>query len=172
MLVVLAAIIKLTSAGPVFYSQRRVGLNSSTFTVYKLRSMCNDAERQTGPVWASPNGDARVTKIGRLMRRTRLDEIPQFWNILVGNMSLVGPRPERPEFVESLVEQIPFYRQRHVIKPGLTGWAQVRYTYGASVEEAMEKLQYDLFYIKHMSLRLDLFIIFETVKTVLLRRGH
>ena len=106
------------------------------------------------------------------MRRTRLDEIPQFWNILVGNMSLVGPRPERPEFVQSLVEQIPFYRQRHVIKPGLTGWAQVRYTYSATVEEAMEKLQYDLFYIKHLSPWLDLFIIFETIKTVLLRRGH
>ncbi len=105
------------------------------------------------------------------MRRTRLDEIPQFWNILIGNMSMVGPRPERPEFVRSLAEQIPFYGQRHVIKPGLTGWAQVRYTYGASVEQAMQKLQFDLFYIKHMSVSLDLFIIFETVKTVLLRRG-
>ncbi len=170
-LLVLAAIIKITSPGPVFYSQRRVGKDSRIFTVYKLRSMCNDAERQTGAVWASGKNDARVTKIGRIMRRTRLDEIPQFWNILIGNMSFVGPRPERPEFVESLVEQIPFYRQRHVIKPGLTGWAQVRYTYGASVEEAMEKLQYDLFYVKHMSVTLDLFIIFETIKTVLLRRG-
>ena len=171
LLLVLAAIIKLTSPGPVFYSQKRVGCDAKIFTVFKLRSMCTDAERN-GPQWASHGNDVRVTRIGRLMRRTRLDEIPQFWNILIGNMSLVGPRPERPEFVRSLAEQIPFYGQRHVIKPGLTGWAQVRYTYGASVEEAMEKLQYDLFYIKHLSLSLDLFIVFETVKTVLLRRGH
>jgi lipopolysaccharide/colanic/teichoic acid biosynthesis glycosyltransferase len=133
--------------------------------------MCADAERNTGPVWAAGGGDARVTRIGRFMRRTRLDEIPQFWNILIGNMSMVGPRPERPEFVRSLAEQIPFYGQRHVIKPGLTGWAQVRYTYGATVEDAVQKLQFDLFYIKHLSVSLDLFIIFETVKTVLLRRG-
>ncbi|MEO8678637.1 MAG: sugar transferase [Vicinamibacterales bacterium] len=171
-LLLLAAIIKLTSPGPVFYSQRRVGYAGQVFTVYKLRSMCVDAERDTGPVWAPHGGDARITRIGRFMRRTRLDELPQFWNILVGNMSLVGPRPERPEFVRSLSQQIPFYGQRHVIKPGLTGWAQVRYTYGATVEEAMQKLQYDLFYIKHLSVFLDLFIIFETVKTVLLRRGH
>jgi exopolysaccharide biosynthesis polyprenyl glycosylphosphotransferase len=168
----LAAIIKITSPGPVFYSQRRVGRDSRLFTVYKLRSMCHDAERQTGPVWAARDGDTRITWIGRFMRRTRLDEIPQFWNILIGNMSFVGPRPERPEFVQSLSEQIPFYRQRHVIKPGLTGWAQVRYTYGATVEEAMEKLQYDLYYIKHLSVTFDLFIIFETIKTVLLRRGN
>ena len=170
-LLALAAIIKLTSPGPVFYSQRRVGCDSKIFTVYKLRSMCVDAERNTGPVWAAGGGDARVTRIGRIMRRTRLDEIPQFWNILIGNMSMVGPRPERPEFVQSLAEQIPFYGQRHVIKPGLTGWAQVRYTYGATVEDAIQKLQFDLFYIKHLSVSLDLFIIFETVKTVLLRRG-
>ena len=170
-LLVLAVIIKVTSPGPVFYSQRRVGCNSQIFTVYKLRSMCVDAEKGTGAVWASRAGDARVTRIGRFMRRTRLDEIPQFLNILLGNMSMVGPRPERPEFVQSLEEQIPFYRQRHVIKPGLTGWAQVRYTYGSSVEDAMEKLQYDLFYVKHLSVSLDLFIIFETIKTVLLRRG-
>jgi sugar transferase (PEP-CTERM system associated) len=171
-LLLLAAIIKLTSPGPVFYSQRRVGYAGQVFTVYKLRSMCVDAERDTGPVWAPHGGDARITRIGRFMRRTRLDELPQFWNIIIGNMSLVGPRPERPEFVRSLSQQIPFYGQRHVIKPGLTGWAQVRYTYGATVEEAMQKLQYDLFYIKHLSVFLDLFIIFETVKTVLLRRGH
>lgn len=171
LLIVLAAIIKGTSPGPVFYSQRRVGRDSHIFTVYKLRSMCDNAEGKTGPVWAGGARDARVTRIGRFMRRTRLDEIPQFWNILVGDMSMVGPRPERPEFVQSLVAQIPFYQQRHVIKPGLTGWAQVRYTYGATVEDAMEKLQYDLFYIKHMSPSLDLFIIFETVKTVLMRRG-
>ena len=134
--------------------------------------MCADAERDTGPVWAQAGGDARITPLGRFMRRTRLDELPQFWNILAGHMSLVGPRPERPEFVQSLTQQIPFYGQRHVVKPGLTGWAQVRYTYGATVEDAIEKLQYDLFYIKNMSIALDVFIIFETIKTVLLRRGQ
>ena len=113
----------------------------------------------------------RVTPLGSFMRRMRLDELPQLWNVLRGDMSLVGPRPERPEFVEPLAQQIPFYGQRHVVKPGITGWAQVRYTYGASVEDAMEKLQYDLFYIKNFSLSLDLFILFETFKTVILRRG-
>jgi sugar transferase (PEP-CTERM system associated) len=170
--VVLAAAIKLTSPGPVFYSQRRVGRDGRVFTVHKLRSMCANAERDTGPVWARADGDSRITPLGRLMRRTRLDEIPQFWTILAGHMSLIGPRPERPEFVQSLNQQIPFYGQRHVVKPGLTGWAQVRYTYGATVEDAVEKLQYDLFYIKHMSIALDVFILFETIKTVLLRRGQ
>jgi exopolysaccharide biosynthesis polyprenyl glycosylphosphotransferase len=171
-ILLLSAVIKLTSRGPAFYSQQRVGCEGQVFTVYKLRSMRADAERDTGPVWASKAGDPRITRIGQFMRRTRLDELPQFWNILIGNMSLVGPRPERPEFVKSLLEQIPFYGQRHVVKPGLTGWAQVRYTYGASVEDATEKMQYDLFYIKNLSLSLDLFIVFETIKTVLLRRGH
>jgi exopolysaccharide biosynthesis polyprenyl glycosylphosphotransferase len=171
-LLLLAAIVKLTSPGPIFYSQRRVGRDGQLFTVHKLRSMCADAERDTGPIWARGSGDARITPVGRFLRRTRLDELPQFWTILVGHMSLVGPRPERPEFVQSLRAQIPFYGQRHVVKPGLTGWAQVRYTYGATVEDAIEKLQYDLFYIKNMSIALDLFIIFETVKTVLLRRGQ
>jgi sugar transferase (PEP-CTERM system associated) len=170
-ILVLAAAVKLTSPGPAFYSQRRVGRQGRVFLVYKLRSMCVNAERDSGPVWASGAGDARVTKLGGIMRRTRLDELPQLWNILAGEMSLVGPRPERPEFVQSLTKEIPFYGQRHTIKPGLTGWAQVRYTYGASVEDAMEKLQYDLFYIKHMSVGLDLRIVFDTVKTVLLRRG-
>jgi sugar transferase (PEP-CTERM system associated) len=167
----LAVAVKLTSAGPAFYAQRRVGRDGRIFTVRKLRSMCNDAERHTGPVWAQAGSDSRVTALGRIMRRTRLDELPQFWNIFAGNMSLVGPRPERPEFVQSLAKQIPFYGLRHVVKPGLTGWAQVRYTYGATVEDAIEKLQYDLFYIKHMSVGLDLFVMFETIKTVLLRRG-
>jgi sugar transferase (PEP-CTERM system associated) len=171
-LLVLAVAVKLTSSGPAFYCQRRVGRDGQVFTVRKLRSMCADAERDTGPVWAKAGGDARVTPLGRLMRRTRLDELPQFWNIFAGSMSLVGPRPERPEFVQQLTQQIPFYGQRQVVKPGLTGWAQVRYTYGASVEDAIEKLQYDLFYIKHMSVGLDLFIMFETIKTVLLRRGQ
>jgi sugar transferase (PEP-CTERM system associated) len=169
-LLLLAVLVRLTSPGPVLYSQRRVGLQGRVFTVYKLRSMHADAEAGTGAVWAS-RGDARVTPLGRFMRRTRLDELPQLWNVLHGDMSFVGPRPERPEFVHSLEQQIPFYGQRHVVKPGLTGWAQVRYTYGASIEDAMEKLQYDLFYIKNFSISLDLFIIFETIKTVVLRRG-
>jgi lipopolysaccharide/colanic/teichoic acid biosynthesis glycosyltransferase len=152
------------------YSQQRVGLQGKLFTVYKFRSMYTDAERGTGAVWARP-GDSRVTPLGRFMRRTRLDELPQLWNILRGDMSLVGPRPERPEFVSGLLEQIPFYGQRHVVKPGLSGWAQVRYTYGASVEDSLEKLQYDLYYVKNFSLSLDFFIVFETIKTVVLRRG-
>jgi lipopolysaccharide/colanic/teichoic acid biosynthesis glycosyltransferase len=129
-----------------------------------------DAEAGTGPVWAAKNDD-RITPLGRFLRRTRLDELPQLWNVLKGDMSLVGPRPERPTFVEHLTETIPFYGQRHVVKPGLTGWAQIRYTYGASVEDAVEKLQYDLYYIKNMSLALDLVILLETMKTVVLRRG-
>jgi len=168
----LAAAVRLTSPGPAFYSQRRVGRDGRIFTVRKLRSMRADAERDTGPVWSRGGSDARITRLGRIMRRTRLDELPQFWNILAGNMTLVGPRPERPEFVQSLAQQIPFYGLRHVVKPGLTGWAQVRYTYGASVEDAIEKLQYDLFYIKNMSVGLDVFVMFETIKTVLLRRGQ
>jgi sugar transferase (PEP-CTERM system associated) len=170
LLLVLAVAIKLTSRGPVFYRQERVGLNGAVLSVCKLRSMCENAEAGTGAVWAR-KGDSRITPLGRIMRRTRLDELPQLWNVLRGDMSLVGPRPERPEFVRSLEQQIPFYGQRHVVKPGLTGWAQVRYTYGATIEDAMEKLQYDLFYIKNFSLSLDLFIIFETIKTVVLRRG-
>ncbi len=170
-LALLAVIIRLTSAGDVFYSQERVGLRGKLFTVYKLRSMRRDAEATTGAVWSQAN-DTRVTPIGSFMRRTRLDEVPQLWNVLRGDMSLVGPRPERPEFVSSLEKDIPFYGQRHIVKPGVTGWAQVRYTYGATVEDAMEKLQYDLFYIKNFSISLDLFVIFETIKTVLLRRGH
>jgi lipopolysaccharide/colanic/teichoic acid biosynthesis glycosyltransferase len=132
--------------------------------------MRTDAEASTGAVWAREN-DSRLTVIGGFLRKMRLDELPQLWNILVGEMSCVGPRPERPEFVKSLTAEIPFYGERHVVKPGLTGWAQVRYSYGASVEDSLEKLQYDLFYIKNMSLALDVFIIFETIKTVLLRRG-
>ncbi len=167
---VVALTIKLTSPGPVLYEQQRVGRHGRVFKIRKFRSMGQDAEAGTGAVWAQKN-DARVTPIGRFLRRTRLDEIPQLWNALVGDMSVVGPRPERPEFVEDLTRQIPFYGQRHVIKPGITGWAQVRYTYGASVEDALQKLQFDLYYIKNMSLALDLFIIFKTVKTVVLRKG-
>jgi sugar transferase (PEP-CTERM system associated) len=165
-----ALLIKLTSKGPVFYHQTRVGHNGRTFTAHKFRSMRADAEAATGAVWARSNDD-RVTPVGRFIRRTRLDETPQLWNVLTGEMSLVGPRPERPEFVAKLTDQIPFYGLRHSVRPGLTGWAQVRYTYGASVEDALEKLQYDLFYIKHMAVMFDLFILFSTIKTVVLRRG-
>ena len=165
-----ALAVRLTSAGPALYHQRRVGQHGRIFTVHKFRSMRQDAEKATGAVWASANDD-RVTPIGRFLRKTRLDELPQLWNVLRGDMSLVGPRPERPEFVEDLTRQIPFYRQRHVVKPGVTGWAQVCYTYGASVGDALEKLQYELYYIKNMSISLDLFILFKTVQTVVLKRG-
>jgi sugar transferase (PEP-CTERM system associated) len=170
-MMLVAAAVRYTSHGPALYHQRRVGLDGRVFTIHKFRSMRQDAEAATGAVWASKKGDPRVTRIGYLLRRTRLDELPQLWNVLTGDMSLVGPRPERPEFVSQLTAQIPFYGQRHAVRPGLTGWAQVRYTYGASVEDALEKLQYDLFYIKHVSIAFDLFIIFSTIKTVILRRG-
>ncbi len=171
-LILLSALaVKLTSRGPVFYHQERVGEHGRPFLIHKLRSMVQDAEAGTGPVWARGGDDPRVTPVGRFLRRTRLDELPQLWNVLLGEMSFVGPRPERPEFVEALTRQIPFYGQRHVVKPGLTGWAQVRYEYGATVEDALEKLQYDLFYIKNMSFGLDVYILLETVKTVLVRSG-
>jgi len=170
-LLLVALAVRLTSRGPVLYHQRRVGQNGRLFYVHKFRSMVVDAEAATGAVWAAKKGDSRITPLGGVMRRSRLDELPQLWNILCGHMSLVGPRPERPEFVSSLRQQIPFYANRHIVKPGLTGWAQVRYTYGASVEDAMAKLQYDLFYIKHMSIALDIMIMLATVKTVLLRKG-
>jgi sugar transferase (PEP-CTERM system associated) len=167
---IVAVLVKLESRGPVFVRQTRVGKNGSTFTLYKFRSMYEDAERDTGPVWSTPD-DSRVTRIGTVLRRTRLDELPQLWNVLKGEMSLVGPRPERPKFVEELTKVIPFYHLRLAVKPGVTGWAQVNYGYANSVQDAVEKLQYDLFYIKHMSCFLDLLIVFETVKTVLVRRG-
>jgi lipopolysaccharide/colanic/teichoic acid biosynthesis glycosyltransferase len=133
--------------------------------------MRRDAEAGTGAVWADPGRDPRVTPVGRFLRRSRIDELPQLWNVLRGDMALVGPRPERPEFVEGLTEQVPYYGQRHVLRPGLTGWAQIRYPYGARVEDAIEKLQYDLYYIKNRSIAFDLYIIFETLKTVLTRSG-
>jgi sugar transferase (PEP-CTERM system associated) len=165
-----AIAIKLTSRGPALYRQQRVGQHGRVFSVYKFRSMRQDAEKETGAVWAVKN-DNRVTPVGRFIRQTRLDEVPQLWNVVRGQMSFVGPRPERPEFVADLTRQIPFYGQRHTVRPGLTGWAQVKYSYGASVEDALEKLQYDLFYIKNMSIALDLFIIAKTIKTVLMRQG-
>jgi len=170
-LAMVALAVRLTSSGPVFYNQRRVGVHGRIFTVHKFRTMRADAEATTGPVWASKTGDPRVTPIGRFLRRSRLDELPQLWNVLKGEMSVVGPRPERPEFVTELTRDIPYYGQRHVVRPGLTGWAQVRYTYGASTEDALQKLQYDLYYIKNLSIALDLYIIFETIRTVLLRKG-
>jgi len=166
-----AVAVRLTSPGPALYVQQRVGMNGRVFPIYKFRSMRADAEATTGAVWAAPGDDPRVTKVGRLLRRSRIDELPQLWNVIRGDMSLVGPRPERPEFVENLTRQIPFYSQRHVVRPGLTGWAQVRYAYGASVEDAMEKLQYDLYYIKNRSIALNLYIIVETAKTVITRSG-
>ncbi len=165
LLPILAIIIKLESKGPLIYKQKRVGLNGKVFTVFKLRSMAQDAESDGQAVWAQKK-DARVTKIGKFIRKARLDEIPQFWNILMGNMSFVGPRPERPEFVEQLKEEILFYNERHLVKPGLTGWAQINYPYGASVEDAREKLSYDLFYIKNQSLAMDISIILKTINTI------
>jgi sugar transferase (PEP-CTERM system associated) len=161
---------RLSSPGPILYRQTRVGLHGRPFSVVKFRSMYQDAEARTGAVWAVAN-DPRVTPVGRFMRRTRLDELPQLWNVIRGEMSFVGPRPERPEFVARLSEQIPFYGQRHAVRPGLTGWAQVRHEYTSTIEESMQKLQFDLYYIKHLSLALDVFIILETIKTVLVRRG-
>ena len=169
-MLLVALAVRCTSRGPVFYHQRRVGMHGAVFTVHKFRTMRVDAEQHTGPMWSTAN-DARVTPVGGLLRRTRLDELPQLWNVFIGEMSFVGPRPERPEFVSELTAKIPFYGQRHVLKPGLTGWAQVRYTYGASVEDAIEKLQYDLYYIKNLSIALDVVIMLETIKTVILRKG-
>jgi len=167
--IITAILIKLDSRGPVLYKQERVGRNGRTFMVMKFRSMRVDAEKN-GPVWASTMDD-RVTRLGRIMRKTRLDEIPQFWNILKGDMNFVGPRPERPHFVSQLAQEIPYYEQRHLIEPGLTGWAQIKYPYGSSIEDARQKLQYDLYYIKNQSLALDATILFETVKTILFGRG-
>ena len=157
----IGALIRLDSRGPVFYKQTRTGLHGRTFKIVKFRTMRTDAERD-GARWAQKN-DARVTRVGRLLRQTRLDELPQLWNILKGEMSLVGPRPERPEFVEKLGELIPHYRQRHLIKPGLTGWAQIRYGYGATVEDAHRKLCYDLYYLKYRSIDLDAAIVIRTI---------
>jgi len=159
----------LESPGPVLYRQERAGLHGVPFQVLKFRSMRQDAEKD-GAVWAAVN-DSRVTRCGAFIRKTRIDELPQLWNVLKGEMSLVGPRPERPVFVEELIKRIPFYGMRHEVKPGLTGWAQINYPYGSSVEDALRKLEYDLFYVKNMSLAFDILIIFRTVKTVLFRRG-
>jgi sugar transferase (PEP-CTERM system associated) len=162
--------IKLDSPGPVFHKQERVGKDGEIFTIWKFRSMFRDAESATGPVWAEKN-DPRVTRVGKWLRRTRLDEVPQLFSVFKGDMSLVGPRPERPEFVRSLAATIPYYPLRHSVKPGVTGWAQINNGYANSVENTIEKLQYDLFYIKNMSPQLDTFITLETIKTCLTLRG-
>ncbi len=165
-----AILIKLESKGAIFYRQERVGKNGRIIKVIKFRSMRTDAEKDGVPIWATASDD-RVTRVGRVIRKIRVDEIPQFWNIIKGEMSFVGPRPERPHFVAQLAEEIPFYEHRHLVAPGLTGWAQIKYPYGASVADARQKLQYDLYYIKNQSLALDLVIVFETVKTVLFSKG-
>lgn len=162
--------IKLDSKGPVLYRQKRVGRAGSTFFCYKFRTMRQDAEADTGPTWAGDD-DPRITRIGKFLRTSRIDEIPQLWCVFKGSMAFVGPRPERPEFVEWLTKEIPYYGVRHAVRPGITGWAQVRYKYGNTIEDAKEKLQYDLFYIKNASLGLDILIMFQTIKIVLLGRG-
>jgi sugar transferase (PEP-CTERM system associated) len=169
LMVLTALAIRLDSRGPVLYRQERVGEAGRTFTLWKFRSMRVDAEGDT-PVWARGDDD-RVTRVGRFIRLTRLDELPQLWNVLRGEMSFVGPRPERPYFVEQLTAVIPYYAERHAVKPGVTGWAQVKYRYGSSIEDAMEKLRYDLYYIKHLSILFDFTIVIDTVKVILSGKG-
>jgi sugar transferase (PEP-CTERM system associated) len=168
--IAVAIAIKIDSPGPVLYSQIRVGQHNKRIRIYKFRSMCADAEKNGDAVWAVKD-DPRITRVGNFIRKTRIDELPQLFNILTGELEIVGPRPERPEFVEKLQAQIPYYALRHTVKPGLTGWAQVMFHYSGTIDESKEKLQYDLFYIKNMSVRLDLLIIFHTMKIVLLGRG-
>jgi sugar transferase (PEP-CTERM system associated) len=170
LIAVIALLIKIDSKGPVIFSQDRVGQNGKIYRMHKFRSMVEDAEKMSGPVWALA-GDKRITRVGKIIRKLRMDELPQLWNILKGEMSFVGPRPEREHFVKELAELIPYYRERHTVKPGLSGWAQVSYPYGASVDDAVEKLNYDLFYIKNMSFFMDLMIVLRTIKIVLFRKG-
>jgi sugar transferase (PEP-CTERM system associated) len=167
---IIVLLIKWNSPGPALYRQKRVGMRDEIFNCYKFRTMRADAEADSGPTWACEN-DSRVTGVGRFLRSTRLDEVPQVWNVLKGDMAFVGPRPERPEFIEELRQEIPYYHLRHIIKPGITGWAQICYKYGNSVKDAKEKLKYDLFYVKNMSLSLDFWIVFQTIRTVLLEKG-
>jgi exopolysaccharide biosynthesis polyprenyl glycosylphosphotransferase len=169
-MIAVAILLKLTSPGPVLFRQTRVGYDGTTFTVFKFRSMYADAEARTGAIWATKD-DPRITPLGRWLRKLRLDELPQLFNVLRGEMSIVGPRPERPEFVTVLQETIPYYRQRHCVKPGITGWAQINHKYGDTIEDSLIKLEYDLYYIKNLALSLDAYIVFHTVKTMLLGRG-
>jgi sugar transferase (PEP-CTERM system associated) len=170
LMLVTALVVWLSSPGPILYRQRRVGMNGHVFTVYKFRSMYIDAEARTGAVWATVD-DPRITPAGRWLRRLRLDELPQFWNVVKGDMAIVGPRPERPEFVDLLSHQIPYYRQRLAVKPGITGWAQINHKYGDTELDAMIKLEFDLYYIKNVGVALDTYIIFHTIKVMLLSRG-
>lgn len=165
-----ALAIKVDSSGPIFYRQERVAKNGKIFNLLKFRSMKEDAEEETGPVWAEEN-DERITRVGKVIRKLRLDELPQMINVIRGEMSFVGPRPERPYFAAQLKKEVPFYEKRLSLKPGITGWAQIQYPYGASKEDALEKLKYDLYYIKNMSLSLDMNIIFQTIRIVLFGRG-
>ena len=167
---VVAIIIKLDSSGPALYSQVRVGQHNKLIRIYKFRSMRADAEKNGDAVWAVED-DPRITRVGRFLRKTRIDELPQLFNVMIGELEFVGPRPERPEFVEKLQAMVPYYTLRHTVKPGITGWAQVMFHYGSTIEESKEKLQYDLFYLKNLSFKLDLLILFHTVKIVLLGRG-
>jgi exopolysaccharide biosynthesis polyprenyl glycosylphosphotransferase len=169
-MLLIAGAIRLESPGPAIFAQERVGHHRRLFTIYKFRSMRHDAEAHSGPVWAGEEDD-RVTSFGRFIRKCRLDELPQVFNVLRGEMSFVGPRPERRYFVDLLGEQISSYQMRHYVQPGITGWAQVQYPYGASIEDAYQKLQYDLYYCKHGSLRFDLLILFKTIEVVLMGRG-
>jgi len=170
MFVLIAIAIKLDSRGPAFFRQQRVGERGQLFPLLKFRTMIEGAEAVSGPVWATEE-DPRITRVGRWLRKTRLDEFPQIINVLKGEMSFIGPRPERPHFVAQLQERIPYYAQRHTVRPGITGWAQVRYHYGATVRDAEEKLQYDLYYIKNMSLFLDMLILLSSIQVVLCGRG-
>jgi sugar transferase (PEP-CTERM system associated) len=167
---VVAAAVKLTSRGPSLFSQERVGEFGKPFTLYKFRSMRVDAEEETGPVWATED-DPRITRVGKIIRKLRVDELPQLWNVFRGDMSFVGPRPERRYFVEQLKEKVPYYNERFSVKPGVTGWAQIKYPYGASEKDALEKLKFDLYYIKNMSMVFDIAVVFHTIKIVLLGRG-
>ena len=170
LLVAVCCLIKLDSQGPILYRQERVGYRGRTFTILKFRSMRTDAERETGPQWAS-KGDARVTRVGAVIRKIRIDEIPQILNVLRGDMSFVGPRPERPFFVDNLAAVIPYYNERHWVRPGITGWAQINYPYGASIEDARRKLSYDLYYVKNRSIFLDFLILLQTVRVVFWNYG-
>jgi len=168
--VLVAILIKAESKGPTFFSQERMGEKMKPYQVLKFRSMIEDAEQHSGPMWAEEDDD-RITRIGRIIRRARIDEMPQVWNVFKGEMSFVGPRPERQFFVKQLIKKIPYFQERFTVKPGITGWAQINYGYGASEEDAIEKLNYDLFYIKNMSILMDLVIIFRTVRIVLFGTG-
>jgi sugar transferase (PEP-CTERM system associated) len=167
----IALLVKLDSPGPVFYRQERAGEKGRAFWLYKFRTMRIGAETATGPVWSAADGDPRVTRVGRHLRRMRLDELPQLLNVLRGEMSFVGPRPERPHFVDMLRRIVPYYDERHSVKPGITGWAQIKFRYGSTIEDAEEKLQFDLYYIKHMSFVFDAGILLDTLKVALLGRG-